>query len=74
MAVSVKLSDEMVHQAKIISKALNRSVAGQIEYWAKIGKISEENPDLTYDFIQKIIIAREEALAGNVEPYTFEAQ
>ena len=74
MAVSVKLSDEMVHQAKIISKALNRSVAGQIEYWAKIGKISEENPDLTYDFIQKIIIAREEALAGNLEPYRFEAQ
>ena len=43
MAVSVKLSDEMVAQAKTISKALNRSVAGQIEYWAKIGKIAEEN-------------------------------
>ena len=74
MAISVKLSDEMVCQAKIMSRALNRSVAGQIEYWAKIGKISEENPDLTYDFIQKLLIAKEEALAGNLKPYEFDAQ
>ena len=72
MAVSVKLSDEMVAQAKTISRALNRSVAGQIEYWAKIGKIAEENPDLTYDFIIKLLIAKEESEAGSVTPYEFD--
>lgn len=71
MAISVKLSDEMVGQAKIMSRALNRSVAGQIEYWAKIGKIAEENPDLTYDFIKKMLIAREESAAGDIKPYEF---
>lgn len=74
MAVSVKLSDEMVAQAKIMSRALHRSVAGQIEYWATIGKIAEENPDLTYDFIQKLLIARQEAQSGDVQPYEFDAQ
>ncbi len=73
MAISVKLSDEMVGQAKTMSRALNRSVAGQIEYWAKIGKIAEENPDLTYDFIKKLLIAREESAAGDVQPYNFGA-
>jgi len=24
----------------------NNSLTGQIEYWAKIGKIAEENPDM----------------------------
>jgi ParD-like antitoxin of type II bacterial toxin-antitoxin system len=69
MAVSVKLSDEMVTQAKVMSKALHRSVAGQIEYWTKIGKIAEENPDLTYDLIQKLLISRQQAQAGNLQPY-----
>jgi hypothetical protein len=72
MATSVKLSESIVDEAKIISKVLNRSVSGQIEYWAKIGKIAEENPDLTYDLIKDILIAKEEARTGNIEPYQFD--
>lgn len=74
MAISVKLSDEIVTQAKTMSRALNRSVAGQIEYWAKIGKIAEENPDLNYDFIKKLLIAQEESEAGDVQPYNFDTK
>ena len=69
MAIGVKLSDSIVSEAKIMSKALNRSIAGQIEHWAKIGKIAEENPDLTYDFIKNILIAQQEARVENLEPY-----
>jgi len=65
---SVKLSKEIIIEAKVISKALNRSLAGQIEHWAKIGRLAEENPDLTYDFIKNILIAEQEALAGKLEP------
>ena len=71
MATAVKLSEEIVSEAKIISKALNRSLAGQIEYWAKIGKIAEENPDLNYEFIKNIFIAQEETKAGKLEPYKY---
>lgn len=72
MASAVKLSDQIISEAKITSKALNRSTAGQIEHWAKIGKIVEENPELSYEFIKKILIAKEEAARDNVEPYSFD--
>ena len=71
MATAVKLSESIVFEAKIMSKALNRSVAGQIEHWARIGRIAEENPDLTYEFIKNILIANQEARASKLEPYTF---
>lgn len=71
MATAVKLSESIVSEAKIMSKALNRSIAGQIEHWARIGRIAEENPDLTYEFIKNILIAKEEARARKLEPYTF---
>ncbi|MBY0109582.1 MAG: ParD-like family protein [Candidatus Babeliaceae bacterium] len=69
---TVKLSKEVVSQAKIMSKALNRSLAGQIEHWAKIGRLAEENPDLTYEFIKNILIAQQEAAAGKLEAYQFD--
>lgn len=71
MARAVKLSEEIVLDAKIASQALNRSIAGQIEYWAKIGKIAENNPDLTYDFIKNLLISLEEANEGRLETKTF---
>ncbi len=72
MATAVKLSEHIVSEAKIISKALNRSLAGQIEHWARIGKIAEENPDLSYEFIKNVLIAQEEAEAGKLKAYRFD--
>ncbi len=71
MATAVKLSETIVSEAKIISKALNRSIAGQIEHWANIGKIAEENPDLTYEFIKSLLIAQQEAKSSHLESYMF---
>jgi hypothetical protein len=71
---TVKLSKDMISEAKIISKALNRSLAGQVEHWARIGRLAEENPDLTYEFIKNILIARQEAAAGKLEEYKFDEQ
>lgn len=55
-----------------MSKALNRSIAGQIEYWAKIGKITEENPDLNYELIKNILIGKEEVANARVSSYEFD--
>ncbi len=71
MAVAVKISDELVSKARIFAKTYHRSVAGQVEYWVKIGQIAEENPDLPYAFIKDILLALEEVKAGQVEPYVF---
>ncbi len=60
MAKAVKLSDKLVEEAKQYAAVSCRSVPGQIEYWSKIGKIVEDNPDLPYEFIRDILLAMQE--------------
>ncbi|NQT70423.1 MAG: ParD-like family protein [Desulfobacteraceae bacterium] len=71
MATAVKVSDDLFEKAKIKSKIFKRSIAGQIEYWAKIGQMIEENPDLPLPFIQDVLIGREQIKAGQGTPYIF---
>ena len=71
MATAVKISDDLFEKAKIISKIYKRSIAGQIEYWAKIGQMTEENPDLPLPLIQDILVGREQIRAGQGTPYVF---
>ena len=71
MATAVKVSDDLFEKAKIKSKIFKRSIAGQIEYWAKIGQMVEENPDLPLPFIQDVLIGREQIKAGQGTPYIF---
>lgn len=71
MAQSVRLSDTLVKQAKAIGEVMSRSGAGQIEHWAKIGKIAEENPDLSYEFIKDSLLAKAEIDNGLVDDYEF---
>jgi len=71
MATAVKVSDDLFKKAQIKSKIFKRSIAGQIEYWAKIGQMIEENPDLPLPFIQDILIGREQIKAGQGTPYVF---
>ena len=54
---TINLADDLVEKAKKYAKIYHRSPPKQIEYWAKIGKIAEENPDLPYEFIQDILLA-----------------
>lgn len=42
-----------------------------IEYWSKIGRIAEENPEMNYSFIRELLIGLEELKYGKVEPYDF---
>jgi hypothetical protein len=72
MPTAVKISDELIAQARIKSKIFKRSIAGQIEYWAQIGKIVEENPDLPLPFIQDVLLGKEQILAGMGTPYVFD--
>ena len=71
MPTAVKISDELIAQARIKSKIFKRSIAGQIEYWAQIGKIVEENPDLPLPFIQDVLLGKEQIRAGLGTPYVF---
>ena len=69
MPQSVKLSDELIKQARQYGDVYHRSTAKQIEYWSTIGKVSEENLDLLYNFIKDILVAQHEVLSADVMPY-----
>lgn len=67
MSVNVKLSESLVEQAKRYAHIHHRSLPKQIEYWSRIGKIAEENPDLPYAMIRDILIADQEEVIGEYE-------
>jgi hypothetical protein len=69
---SIRLDRELIEKASIMAKALNRTPPKQIEHWAKIGKIMEDNPDLPYEFVLQAIIANAEREAGQLEAYHFD--
>lgn len=71
MATAVRISEKLVCDAKKFSRIDHRSVTGQIEHWALIGKCAEENPDLTYSFIKEILIGLEELEQGDKSEYKF---
>ena len=71
MSTAVRVSDELVHEAKKYSKIDQRSITGQIEHWAKIGKCAEENPDLTYSLIKDILIGLIELEMDESSEYKF---
>jgi len=60
-----------IEKATIMAKALNRTPPKQIEHWAKISEIMEDNPDLPYEFVRQAIIAQAERDAGKLEAYDF---
>ena len=64
MAINVKLSENLVAQAKSHAQIQHRSVPKQIEYWSRIGKIAEENPDLPFFMIRDILVADQEEPVG----------
>lgn len=69
MSIAVNLDERLVKDARLQSKVLSRSVTKQIEHWAKIGHIAEDNPDLTYSQIKDILLGIENYNEGNVEEY-----
>ena len=71
MGTAVRVSDELINEARKFSKVDHRSLTGQIEHWARIGKCAEENPELTYDLIKEILVGIEELNRGEKTEFQF---
>jgi hypothetical protein len=69
MGIAVNIDNSLVKTAKAYSTVEHRSVPKQIEHWAKIGRIAEENKDLTYYDIKEILLGIADIEAGNTEEY-----
>ena len=68
---SIRLDQALVEKATIMARAFNRTTPKQIEHWAKIGEMMEDNPDLPYEFVRQAIISKAEKDAGKLESYDF---
>ena len=71
MATAVRISEELAQEARKYSRVDHRSITGQIEHWARIGKCAEENPELTYGLIKDILIGIDELDQGESTEYSF---
>jgi len=71
MATAVRISEELINEARKFGRIDHRSLAGQIEHWARLGKCVEENPDLPYSLIKEILIGLDELNENGRTEYTF---
>lgn len=71
MSKPIRVSDDEYMHAKRAAKVEHRSIQGQIEFWAKIGRCALANPDLPIDMIQALL-AMDVRDVSDTTPFTFE--
>lgn len=55
--LSVRIDETLVNAARVAAKAEFRTVQGQVEYWAKVGRAALDNPDLPVSFIAESLMS-----------------
>ena len=60
MGMPVRIADALYAQARAQAQAERRTIAGQIEFWAIVGRTALDNPDLPIDFVRDLLVARAE--------------
>jgi len=60
MGTPVRIDDALYAQARSQARAERRTIAGQIEFWALVGRTALDNPDLSIDFVRDLLVARAE--------------
>jgi hypothetical protein len=60
MGMSVRIDDTLYSQARAQAHAEHRTIVGQIEFWAMIGRAALDNPDLPINFVSDLLVARAE--------------
>lgn len=71
MSKVIRISENLAQEARLRSAVEHRSMTAQIEYWARIGKTAEDNPDLPFSLIRESLLAIEEMKAKGKEEYVF---
>ncbi|MDP3018598.1 MAG: ParD-like family protein [Methylococcaceae bacterium] len=61
VSTSIRINQDLYEQAKQDAALEHRSIARQIEFWARVGRAALDNPDLPVSFVA-------ESLASIAEP------
>lgn len=57
---SIRIDQALYDQAKADAAAEHRTISGQVEYWAKVGRAALDNPDLPVSFIAESLASMAE--------------
>ena len=57
MGMPVRIDEALYDQARASAQSERRTIAGQIEFWAQIGRTALDNPDLPIDCVRDLLIA-----------------
>ena len=60
MSMPVRIDNQLYEQAKAQARAERRTIAGQLEFWAMVGKAALDNPDLPIEFVRDVLVVRAE--------------
>jgi hypothetical protein len=70
MGIPIRIDEVIYNDAKKVARGECRSIPGQIEFWARIGKCALENPDLPIDFVKDLLISKNQD-RSLAEPFEF---
>lgn len=68
--MTLTLSEDFASIARAAADGEDRSVAKQVEHWARIGRMVEAHPDLPYDAAKRILRGHAQARAGLFQEYS----
>jgi len=57
VTTSIRIDQKLYEQARQDAMAEHRSIAGQVEFWARVGRTALDNPDLPVSFIAESLIS-----------------
>jgi hypothetical protein len=60
-STSIRIEQKLYEQARSQALAEHRTIAGQVEYWAKVGRAALNNPDLPVSFIAESLASMAES-------------
>ena len=56
----MRIDEDLVRAARAAAKTEFRTVQGQVEFWAKVGRAALDNPDLPASFIAESLMSKAE--------------
>ena len=60
MGMPVRIDDALYEQARTEAQIEHRTIAGQIEYWATVGRAALDNPELPVNFVVETLASMRE--------------
>lgn len=67
-STSIRINQSLYEQAKADASVEHRSIAGQIEFWARVGRAALDNPDLPVTFVAESLASLAES-REQAEPF-----